>query len=206
MSRHWMTLTLCSCLALAGCSNDEFTEYGDAPKSENTETGHSHDAVHGGQLIEFDAAHAHHAELVFDAESRDITLYFYGAEVGEAHPASGLTIELEEGEDELELKNTASPLEGETEETASRFVVAGSEVPEDIKSIDDLMGHFHVTLDEQDFRGSFGSHDGHDHGEHGHEHGDHGHDGEDDDHDEDHGEDGDKDGEKEESPEAETAE
>lgn len=199
MSRYWITLSLCSCLALTGCdSSKEFSDYDEAPLSENTDTGHSHAGAHGGEVIEFDAAHAHHAEMVFDAESRDITLYFYGAEVGKAHPAEGLVVELEEGDDEIHLEAAAAPLEGETEETASCYVVAGSQIPEGTKSLHDLEGHFHVTMDGQDFRGSFGHHDhGHDHGEEGHhddddhEHGDDDHDGHDEDGDEDHGEEGD---------------
>lgn len=183
MSRHWMFLTLCSCLPVFGCdsSDNGAVSYEDAPLSEKHEHGHGHDGAHDGLVIEFDPTHAHHAELVFDEESRDITLYFYGAEIGEAHPAEGLVFELEEGDDELHLDVTASPLEGE--ETASRFVVAGADVPDYVKSGDDLHGHFHVTLDGTDHRGSFGE-DDHDHGEH-----DHGEDGHDDDHD-DHDHDG----------------
>jgi len=172
-----MFLTLCSCLAIFGCgsSDNGAVSYEDAPLSEKHEHGHGHDGAHDGLVIEFDPTHAHHAELVFDEESRDITLYFYGAEIGEAHPAEDLVFELEEGDDELHLDVTASPLEGE--ETASRFVVAGADVPDYVKSGDDLHGHFHVTLDGTDHRGSFGE-DDHDHGEH-----DHGEDGHDDDHD-----------------------
>ena len=177
MSRHWMFLTLCSCLAVFGCdsSDNGAVSYEDAPLSEKHEHGHAHDGVHGGLIIEFDPTHAHHAELVFDEESRDITLYFYGAEIGEGHPAEDLVFELEEGDDELHLDVTGSPLEGE--ETASRFVVAGADVPDYVKSGDDLHGHFHVTLDGTDYRGSFGE-DDHDHGEegHGHDHDEHDHD------------------------------
>lgn len=171
MSRHWMSLTLCSCLAILGCdSSEDGTTYEDAPLSEKHEHDHAHEGAHGGQVIEFDAAHAHHAELVFSEESRDITLYFYGAEIGEAHAAEGLVFELEQGDEEEHLDVTASPLEGETEETASRYVVAGADVPDYVKSADDLHGHFHVTLDGTDFRGSFGEdHHDHDHGEEGHD-------------------------------------
>ena len=166
MSHKWMKLTFCSFLAIAGCdSSDQFSSYEEAPLSEDTHTGH-HQGAHGGHVIEFDAAHAHHAEMLFDEETRAITLYFYGATIGEAHSAEGLVFELEKGDDELHLDSTPSPLEGETDDTSSRFVIAGSEVPPEIKTEDDLYGHFHVTLDGQDFRGSFGHHD-HDHSEHG---------------------------------------
>jgi hypothetical protein len=182
MSLKWMFLTTCSLLTIVGCgASSEYESYENAPMSENTDTGHEHhhEGAHGGQVIEFDPAHAHHAELVFNEDSRDITLYFYGAQIGEAHPAENLVFELEEGDDELHLDVAASPLEGETEETASSFVIAGSEVPENIKSAAALHGHFHVTLDGQDFRGSFGEHEGHDH-DGDEEHGEHeGHDDDD---------------------------
>ena len=184
-----MTLAVGTMSLVAGCTSEpEFTDYSLAEPSENTGDGHDHGAhegAHGGQVIEFDAAHAHHAEVVFDEASRDITLYFYGAEIGEAHSASELVVELEEGDEEIHLEVAASPLEGETDETSSRFVVAGAGLPDNVKTADDLHGHFHVTLDGQDFKGDLCSH--HSHGEHG-EHGspsdhDEGHDEHGDDHD-----------------------
>jgi len=181
MTRFWFSLTACSLIAIAGCTSEpEYTDYALAPEGEQTHDDHdhhSHEGAHGGHVIEFDAAHAHHAELVFDEASRDITLYFYGAEIGEAHPAEGLTVELEESDGEVELDVEAAPLEGETEEAASCYVVAGANVPEDIKSADDLHGHFHVTLDGQDYKGDLTNHEDHDH-----EHEDH---NEEDDHHED---------------------
>lgn len=199
MTRFWMTLTACSLMTAIGCNSDaEFTNYELAPEGEHTHEGHDHhdhEGAHGGHVIEFDAAHAHHAELVFDEASRDITLYFYGAEIGEAHPAEGLVVELEEDDGEIHLDVTASPLEGETEETASCYVVAGADVPEEIKSAEDLHGHFHVTLDGQDFKGDLSNHEDHDHGHEGHDEDEEDHDEEDHDHDEDeeheHGEDND---------------
>ncbi len=188
MSRDWMTLTLCGLLAVCGCQqSEEYSDYEKAPLSENTETGHSHGPAHGGTVIEFDAAHAHHAEAVFDEQSRNITLYFYGAEIGTAHPAEGLVVELEEGDDEIHLEAEAAPLEGETEETASCYVIDGSQIPEGITSLSQLHGHFHVTMDGNDFRGDLGH--AHEHGEEGHDHGEEGHDEDGDDHGDEHGDD-----------------
>lgn len=210
MSRCWMSFALGCCLAISGCdSSGSFNDYSDAPQSENTETGHSHAhaAAHGGQVIEFDAAHAHHAELVFDEQTRDLTLYFYGAEIGVAHPAEGLVFELEKDGEEIHLDCTASPLEGETDVSASRFVVAGAELPEHVKSLHDLEGHFHVTLDGQDFLGSFGHHHGDhdDHGDHG-DHGDHDDHGEHEEHGDDHEDDHDEDSDHDEEDHDEDAE
>lgn len=193
MSRLAMTLVVSSLFTIAGCTSDpEFTDYSLAETSENTGDGHDHGAhegAHGGAVIEFDAAHAHHAEVVFDEATRDITVYFYGAEIGEAHAASDVMIELEDEDGETELTVVASPLDGETDESASRYMVAGAGVPENITSADALHGHFHATLDGQDFKGDLCSH--HDHHDHdGHDHGsdsDHDeHEGHDEDHADDH--------------------
>jgi len=177
MSHKWMTLTVCSLLTVTGCNpSEEYEDYSNAPLSENTNHDHhdhhDHGGVYGGQIIEFDAAHAHHAELVFDDQTRDITLYFYGAEIGKAQAAEGLVFEVDKADgDELHLDISAMPLEGETEDTASRFVVAGSELPPEITSAADLHCHFHVNLNGQEFTGHL-AHDDH-HGEHG-DHAEHG--------------------------------
>ncbi|MCH2200892.1 MAG: hypothetical protein MK102_02900 [Fuerstiella sp.] len=179
MSHKWIALIVCSLLTVSGCSSSEqYEDYSSAPLSENTNHDH-HDhgaGVHGGQIIEFDAAHAHHAELVFDEKTRDITLYFYGAEIGKAQAAEGLVFEVDKADgDELHLDTSALPLEGETEETASRFLVAGSELPPEIRSAADLHCHFHVNLSGQEFTGHLTHDDHHDeHGDHaGHSEDDH---------------------------------
>lgn len=192
MTRFYMTLGLCSILAAVGCdSGEEYTEYELAPQSENTDEHahhHDHEGKHGGTIIEFDAAHANHAEIVFDAETRGITMYFYGAEIGKAKAVSDVVFELEEGDDEVHLDVTASPLDGESEESSSCFIIAGDDIPEGTKSLNDLHGHFHVTIGDQDYKGNFGhdhSHEGHEHGDEDHAHGEEGHGHGDHDHDED---------------------
>jgi hypothetical protein len=121
-------------------------------------------------VLELDDTHGHHAEMVFDTATRDITLYFYGSEIGVGKPATGLAFEIEKDGAEVILEAKASPLEGETEATASRFVIAGSQLPEAIKSEEQLDGHFHVTVDGKELVGEFHahSHDDHAHDEHAH--------------------------------------
>ena len=188
MLRLLVAVVVCLPVLLAGCqSGNEYGEYDQAPESDTSNPSaddHDHTGVHGGTIIEFDAAHAHHGEVVFDPQSRDITVYFYGSKIGEAHAASDVVFELEEGDDEIHLEVTPRPLEGETEETASCFVVSGSGLPEGTTSLDELHGHFHVTLDGEEYSGHFG-HAGHDHGgEDGHAHDDHEHEHDDHDHEE----------------------
>jgi hypothetical protein len=173
----------------AGCEEGSYQDYSKAPLSEGHDHGHDHDHDHGhdhgghagkygGHVLELDDTHGHHAEMVFDKATRDITLYFYGSEIGVGKPATGLAFEIEKDGAEVVLEAKASPLEGETEATASRFVIAGSQLPEAIKSEEQLDGHFHVTVDGKELVGEFHahSHDEHAHDDHGHAEGDHAHD------------------------------
>ena len=186
-------------VAAVGCggTSDEFQEYTEAPLSAATDM-HDHGehaGLHGGHIIEIGDAHAAHLEMVFDKETRDISLYFYGAEVGQAVAASGVEFEIEVGGEEVSLEVKASPLEGETEESASRYVVSGTTLPKEITSEEQLDGHLHVTIGGQEYAPSFHahSHDEHDHDGHDHDHDEHDHkEGEaahGDDHDHDHGDD-----------------
>jgi hypothetical protein len=173
----------------AGCDDGNYQDYGKAPLSDGHDHGHAHDHDHGhdhgghagkygGHVLELDDTHGHHAEMVFDTATRDITLYFYGSEIGVGKPATGLAFEIEKDGAEVVLEAKASPLEGETDDTASRFIIAGSQLPEAIKSEEQLDGHFHVTIDGKELLGEFHahSHDEHAHDDHGHAEGDHAHD------------------------------
>ena len=133
----------------------------------------------GGHLIEL-GAHEYHAELVMEPETRKISIFLFGHELDEILPiaAEDIVLELEDGEEEIVLTLTPDPLEGETEK-ASRFSVAGTEVPENLDDIEKLHGHFHVDIAEKEFVGELShDHGDHDHGDH--DHGDHEHEGDDD--------------------------
>lgn len=177
-SVKWMT-GLALLAYTVGCEEGKYEDYATAPLAEEHAHDHDHDhghdhggheGKHGGHVLELDDAHGHHAELVFDKATRDVTLYFYGAEIGVAKPATGVAFELMIDGKEVVLESKASPLEGETEATASRYVVAGSQIPESIKGEEQLDGHFHVTIDGKEFAGEMHahSHDEHAHGEAGH--------------------------------------
>lgn len=169
--------------AVVGCDDGNYQDYSKAPLSEEHDHDHGHDhgghaGKYGGHVLELDDTHSHHAEMVFDSATRDITLYFYGSEIGVGKPATELAFEIEKDGAEVVLEAKASPLEGETEATASRFVIAGGQLPEAIKSEEQLDGHFHVTVDGKELVGEFHahSHDEHAHDDHGHAEGDHAHD------------------------------
>jgi len=171
---YWIVSLAIAALGSVGCEETDYQDYSKAPLSEAHDHDHAHGAAgkYGGHVLEMDDAHAHHAELVFDAKSRDLTVYFYGSEVGEAKPASNVTLELHVGDAHKDLASKPMPLEGETEETASRWVISGGELPADITSEEQLDGHLEATMDGKPFSHALEPHN-HDHADHAHAEGDH---------------------------------
>ena len=151
----WIVSLTFVALGAIGCEDAEYQDYKEAPLSETKEHVHDHDhgevGKHGGHVLEMDDSHAHHAELVFDTASRDITVYFYGAEVGEAKAASKVTLELHVGDGHKDFASRPIPLDGETDATASRWIVSGADLPAEIKGEEQLDGHLEATMDGQPF-------------------------------------------------------
>ncbi len=176
---YWIVSLAIAMFGIVGCDDTNYQDYKKAPLSEGHDHDHDHDhghaGKHGGHVLELDDAHGHHAELVFDAATRDITVYFYGAEVGAAHAASDVTLELHEGDAHKPVASKPMPLDGETAETASRWVFAGTDVPAAIKSEEQLDGDLSATMDGKQFVAELephshehgDAHDDHDHAEHG---------------------------------------
>lgn len=170
----WIVSLAFAVFTATGCQDAEYQDYKEAPLSETKEHVHDHDHDHGevgkygGHVLEMDDAHAHHAELIFDTASRDITVYFYGSEVGEAKAASNVTLELHVADGHKDLTSKPMPLDGETDETASRWVISGADVPADIKGEEQLDGHLEATMDGEPFSYALKPHS-HDHDEHGHD-------------------------------------
>lgn len=173
---YWIASLAVAAFSVVGCEDADYQAYKEAPLSEATGHVHDHDhgevGKHGGHVLELDDAHAHHGELVFDAKTRDVTVYFYGGEVGEAKAASDVTLSLHVADGHKDLVAKVMPLEGETAETASCWVFSGADLPETIKGEEQLDGHLEVTMDGKPF--SYGlephshDHDGHDHEESAH--------------------------------------
>lgn len=177
-SVKWFTWIAMAIGLAVGCEDSGYQDYSEAPLSDTHahahEHGHEHGTsghpgIHGGLVLELDDAHGHHAELVFDKATRDVTLYFYGREIGVAKAATGLAFEVEKDDKEVVLTATPSPLEGETPETCSRYVIAGGQIAESVTSADQLSGHFHVTIDGSEFVGDLPGHHAADH-DHSHAH------------------------------------
>ncbi len=173
----WIVSLAVAGFGAVGCEDADYQTYKEAPLSEATPHVHDHDhgevGKHGGHVLELDDAHAHHGELVFDAETRDVTVYFYGAEVGEAKAASNVTLGLHVADGHKDLGAKPMPLDGETAETSSCWIFSGADLPENVKGEKHLDGHLEATMDGKPF--SYGlephshDHDGHsDHDESAH--------------------------------------
>ncbi len=174
---YWLVAMAMAAFGTIGCNEAEYQNYSKAPLSEGHDHDHDHDhgevGKHGGHVLELDDAHACHAELVFDATTRDITVYFYGAEVGVAKVATAVALELHDGDSHKELVSKPMPLDGETEEASSRWVIRGTDLPAAITSEEQLDGHLAATLDGKPFSYAL---EPHSHGDHEHEHDDSDHD------------------------------
>ena len=170
----WIVALAMAAFVTAGCEDTDYQDYSKAPLSEAKEHVHEHDhgeiGKHGGHVLEMDDAHAHHAELLFDATSRDITVYFYGTEVGVAKVASNVTLELHVADGHKDLASKPMPLDGETDATASRWLISGADLPADIKGEEQLDGHLEATMDGKPFSYALKphSHDEHAHAEEAH--------------------------------------
>lgn len=170
---YWIASLALASFVAVGCEDSNYQEYKAAPLSEGHDA-HDHGAVgpYDGHVLEMDDAHGHHAEIVMDSDTRDITVYFYGAQIGSAVAASNVVLELHEGDAHKDVTAKASPIEGETAENASRWVFAGSDMPAGIKSEEQLDGHLKATLGGKDFSASLEPHS-HNDADHGHD--DHAH-------------------------------
>jgi hypothetical protein len=156
-------------LAVFGCSSkkdEEFTQYTPGEQTESDHDHHHHHHAHGpngGHLIEL-GDHEYHAEIVFDPQSRKLTVYLLGGDAKTAVPVEQeeLTLDLKIGEEAVTVSLPAAPLEGEPEGQSSRFEIAGEDLPESIKEEDDLDGHLNVSIAGKEYKAKLE----HDHGHH----------------------------------------
>lgn len=156
---------------LSGCGSKEgdssSAAFGHHRSPADHEIEEAHAAIltngpHGGHVYRIGDSGEYHAEMVFDPNSRNITLFFSGPDSKKPRPASDIIFEPEVDGRPVILKAVPSPLDGETVESCSRFVIEGRTLPEKIVQEEQLEGHFHVTFDGKEFQTIFfaHSHDG----------------------------------------------
>lgn len=159
---------------VVGCSSEQGgTPYGEAeqaPAAEEHE--HHHEGPNGGHVVELSDDHTVHGEFIVDSEAKVARFYILGEDLKTPVEATAVTMHAEGGEGE-EAELTFEPAGGG--EKASEFTLALDQLPS--SDIEQLFGHFHVTVDGKELAGDL-THD-HDH-DHGHDHaeGEHAHEGE----------------------------
>lgn len=149
---------------LSGCGGSQpvrtFSSQDDVQHADD----HAHDhGPHGGHVVEL-GGEDYHAEVVFDAASRKLTVYLLGSDVKSALPveSESLSVRLKVGEETQEIVLTATPQEGEGDGKASRFTLVEGSLPESIKDAEDLHGEVVVSFGGTQYRGEI-THDHHHH-------------------------------------------
>lgn len=153
-------------LAAAGCSSDKEYHPVEQQQVVDEHGHHHHEAPHGGHLVEL-GKEEYHAEIVFDADSKTITVYLLGSDTEKPQtiPIEGadLTLNLVIDGTPHQLTPAAQPQEDDPEGESSRFVLADNPtVTEQIASEEDLEGTVRVTIGGKPYSGPIG-HDHHDH-------------------------------------------
>lgn len=168
---------------LCGCGGkEEYREFSDADNVTNT-AGHDHHHHHhdlgpnGGHLVEL-GDEQYHAEVLFDASDRSLTVYLLGPDAETAAPVAveEITFTLDGGDAPQTITLTASPVETDGENLASRFASEAGAVPETVRDAEDLHGSITAVIEGTSLTGAIShDHHGHDHHEHddAHDHHDH---------------------------------
>lgn len=163
-ARRWLAFGMLLAVSAWGCpQQQDYKGFGPGDEVVNTDPpDHGHAHVHGphdGHIVEL-GHEEYHAEVVFDAAARKLTVYLLGADVKTpqllAEPS--LSVHLEGGPAPVSLTLNAEPLEGEADGQSSRFSLSEG-VPETIKDIEDVHGEVVVTIADKQYKGEIG----HDH-------------------------------------------
>lgn len=155
---------------VVGCSNQEATTpYSEADEAAagHDEHEHHHEGPHGGHIVELATDHSVHGEFIVDSEGQVAKFFLYGEDLKTPVEASAVTFHAE-GENGEEVEVAMQPAGGG--EKASEFTAPLAELPS--SDIEQLFGHFHVTVDGEEIGGSLEHDHDHDH-EHEHEHAEH---------------------------------
>lgn len=154
---------------VAGCGSDddEVRTFNEADNVENTDPPdvhqHASHGPHGGHLAEL-GGDDYHAEVVFDDDSRELTVYLLASDVETTMPVASETVTLNlqiDGAPAL-VELASAPLDGETG-ASSRFSTSGDAVPEAIHDAEDLHGAVVVMIDGTQYRGEIMHDHDHDH-------------------------------------------
>ena len=152
---------------VVGCNNQQATTpYADAEvaPADHDEHEHHHEGPHGGHIVELAGDHSVHGEFVLDTEGKVARLYLYGEDLKTPVQATAVTFHAE-GDNGEEQEVTMEPAGGA--ESASEFTASIDQLPSG--DIEQLFGHFHVTVDGKELSGDLAHDHDHDHEGHSHE-------------------------------------
>jgi len=157
-------------LVLAGCGGDEYQNVEEGPEvvdAPHDDHEHEHESgPHDGHLVEL-GDEEYHAEVVFDAVSKTVTVYLLGSDAKTVQPisieGSDLKLNMVIDGNPTQLEMSAKPDEGDPEGESSRFELAGNEeIAEHVKDEEDLEGRLSVTIDGKPYSGEIEHHHDHD--------------------------------------------
>ena len=150
---------------VVGCNSEQATTpYAEAePAAADHDDAHEHhEGPHGGHVVELGGDHSVHGEFVIDTDAKLAHLYLYGEDLKTPVEATSVMFHTE-GDNGEEQEVAMEPAGGG--EKASDFTISLDQLPS--SDVEQLFGHFHVTVDGKELSGDF-AHD-HDH-EHEHSH------------------------------------
>jgi hypothetical protein len=154
-----------------GCNRQQdvvpYEEAEQAPPEEHHHHHHHGHGPHGGHLIDL-GDHEYLAEIVFDEQTKAITVYLFDHDSGEFLPIEQeeITLTLRIDGEPRSFTLPAVRRDEDPEGRSSRFELAGDEtIAEHIGDEEDLEGEIHATIDGRDLTGRIT----HDH-DHGHDH------------------------------------
>ena len=152
---------------VAGCNGQQAgTPYADAEQgvaADEEGQDHHHEGPHGGHVVELAEDHSIHGEFVVDSAANVARFYVLGADLKSTIEATEVVFHAETADGgEAEVKMT--PAGGG--EKGSEFTAPLDGLPS--KDIEQLHGHFHVTVEGKELAGDLTHDHDHDH-DHAHE-------------------------------------
>ena len=172
MSIRQLAVLVAVSLGLWGCGNKpEYREFSDKDNVENTapaeEHHHPEHGPNGGHVVIL-GHDDYHAELLFDAANRNVTVMLLDHDMTTLTPVEGVMVLKLEGAPEP-IAFESAPQEFDPAGQTSRFTLAGDKLPESVKAEEDLHGKLELTVAGTPHAGEIAhdhDHEGHDHAAH----------------------------------------
>ncbi len=161
-AKSWLVLALL--LGFSGCNNKSDSEFKSQEPGKTVAPAHLEHphGPHDGHMADLGTDHTLMVEITYKADPREIAVYVVDhndPKKAVALEAKSMTLELHGDKSPLTL--SAEPQEGDPEGKASKFMVAGTAIPESVKSIEDIEGDLKVEVGGKMLEADFGHDDEH---------------------------------------------